>query len=186
MKGHNGRNICFYYYGKDHYLINLYKYIKKNMENNIYTLMFIDKNIYELLINNLDDNEKCMLENINIDVLMIETTLDDKECIYKYVDKHRLKIINKGFSNVNLLFDSSEIINKSSYTIYKNIIFNFIEVCMDKSIDILTCYDFEDYINRGKIVTEDIIKISYEKHSYRMFSNEILPIDNFKIDKSIV
>lgn len=180
MKVTNSKNICFYYYGKDHYLVNLYKYIRVNMENNIYTLMFVDEEVFNLLMDNFDLNEKGMIGYVPSDKMLTSKEFSNKERIKNYVDKIKEKFIKMGFTTIKFVLDSSKIIENTSSSIYTNFVEILSIICAENNIDILTCYDFEDYICRGKIINEEIIRTSYDIHEYRLFGNEILSVDNFK------
>jgi len=73
MNNYCSKNICFYYYGEDHLVINLYRYIKQQIESNNYVYIYVDEETYKLLINNLDVNERRMIENINMSNILMSS-----------------------------------------------------------------------------------------------------------------
>ncbi|HAK42354.1 MAG TPA: hypothetical protein DCM59_06130 [Clostridium sp.] len=188
MNNYYGKNICFYYYGEDHLVINLYRYIKQQIENNNYVYLYVDEEIYKLLINNLDINERTMIENLDIsNVLMssYDEALNSKR-ISKFLREFKAKASDLGFWGANFILDSVKILNNTCNTIFQEFTKTLSSLCEKEHIDVLTCYDFLDYVNKGKIITEDIMKFSYKYHDYRMFGNEILPIESFQIEGNIV
>jgi len=173
-----GKNICFYYYGEDHLVINLYKYIKQQIENNNYVYLYVDEDIYKLLTNNLDSNERLMIENIKMSSILMSS----------YNENINSTMISKFFRDLKAKASNSgaKILNNTCNTIFQEFIKALSNICEEERIDILTCYDFLDYVNRGKTITEDIMRGSYKYHDYRMFGNEILPIESFQVDSNIV
>ncbi len=187
MTNFYGKNICFYYYGEDHLVMNLYKYIKQQVENNNFVYMYIDEDIYKILINNLDTNEKSMVENINIEKLLYTASKDEftTSPLSKFLNDLNRKSLEQGFWRVNFIFDSSRLLTTSCKSTFLDCIKEISSICLDNQVNVLTCYDFLDYINRGKIISETIMKYSYTYHDYRMFGNDIIPIENFNINRNI-
>jgi len=183
-----GKNICFYYYGEDHLVINLYKYIKQQIENNNYVYLYVDEDIYKLLTNNLDSNERLMIENIKMSSILISSYNENinSTMISKFLRDLKGKASNSGFWGGDFIIDGAKILNNTCNTIFEEFIKSLSNICEEEHINILTCYDFLDYVNRGKIITEEIMRSSYKYHDYRMFGNEILPIESFQVESNIV
>lgn len=188
MNNYCGKNICFYYYGEDHLVINLYRYIKQQIENNNYVYLCVDEEIYKLLISNLDANERTMIENINIGNTLMSSYDEtiNSNMILKFLRELRIKALNVGFWGADFILDGAKILNSTCNIIFQEFAGVLSKICEVEHINILTCYDFLDYVNRGKTITEDIMRASYKYHDYRMFGNEILPIESFQIDGNII
>ncbi|MEG1255682.1 MEDS domain-containing protein [Clostridium sp.] len=187
MNNFFGKNICFYYYGEDHLVMNLYKYIKQQIENNNYVYLYVGDDIHKLLLNNLDENEKNMVELIDVEksILNSRTISTGFSSTSIYLNNLKSKVISKGFWGVNFIIDSSKLLNTTCESTFMDFIKELSIICEKNQLNILACYDFLDYINRGKTINENIMKSSYDYHDYRMFGNEIIPIENFKINSNL-
>jgi hypothetical protein len=188
MNNYCSKNICFYYYGEDHLVINLYRYIKQQIESNNYVYIYVDEETYKLLINNLDVNERRMIENINMSNILMSSYNEtiNSNMISKFIRELKNKASNSGFWGTHFILDGARILNSTCNTIFQEFIKSLSGICEEEHMDILMCYDFLDYINRGKTITENIMKSSYKYHDYRMFGDEILPIESFQIESNIV
>jgi MEDS: MEthanogen/methylotroph, DcmR Sensory domain len=180
-----GKHISFYYYGEDHMVINLYKYIKNSMENNNFIFLDIEDSVYNLLFDSLNETEKYMVGKINIENIIISNNKNNSEFIRKCMSNYKLQKTEQGFTNVRFIFDAKKIIENTSKELFKtfaNYCFNVIE---EEKIDILTMYDFGEYMTKGKYISDEIIKVSYAEHSHRMFANEILSTREFEEEKHL-
>jgi hypothetical protein len=180
-----GKHISFYYYGEDHMIINLYKYIKNSMEHNNFIFLDIEQSIYELLLDSLNETEKYMISRINIDNIIINNNKNNSEFIKKCMTNYKLQKMEQGFTNVKFIFDAKKIIENTSKELFKSFAGYCFNVIEDEKIDILTVYDFGEYMTKGKYINDEIIKLSYVEHSHRMFANDILPIREFEHEKHL-
>jgi len=105
--------------------------------------------------------------------------------ISKFFRDLKAKASNSGFWGGCFIIDGAKILNNTCNTIFQEFIKALSNICEEERIDILTCYDFLDYVNRGKTITEDIMRGSYKYQDYRMFGNEILPIESFQVESNI-
>lgn len=177
-----GKNISFYYCGNDHMLINLYKYIKNNIKNNIFIYLNINNKIYELLQDYLEDTEKIMVCNNNMKNIILD---NNEKTIEEFLNRYKDEKIEKGFSSVKFIFDVKNIVNNSGKLVFEEFSNNIYNIIHRNNMEMLFLYDFEDYLNNGNIINEQIIKLSYVNHTHRMFSDEIITIDEFKINKNL-
>lgn len=189
IRRYYGKNICFYYYGEDHLVVNLFKYIKQNIENNILIYINAPETIFSLLNTNLNKNEQNMVRRINLKKQYIDSKSlldqDDKSLMLNKLTNLKKDAIVEGFWGISIIIDASEVINNSSLLLYEEYLKSISLGCNNVKCNILVCYDFIDYINRGKLITEDIMKLSYKYHTHRMFGNEIVPVENFILNKII-
>lgn len=177
-----GKNITFYYYGNDHMTINLYKYIKTNIENNVYMYLNVDDKTYKLLNEQLNATEKIMVKNDNMKNIVFEGNKNILEdFFYRYKDEK----INCGFSDIKFIIDAKYIIDNSGRNLFIKFIENLYEVTQNMPVTVLVLYDFEDYTQGGKTIDKELIKLSYIKHTHRMFVNEIIPMQEFITSKNL-
>lgn len=181
IRRYYGKNICFYYYGEDHLVVNLFKYIKQNIENNILIYINAPEIVFSMINNNLNKNEQEMVRRINFkkQLMNFSTSIADN------LTKLKKDALSEGFWGISIIIDASEIINNSSSPLFEEYLKSIALGCNTVKCNILVCYDFIDYINRGKLITEDIMKLSYRYHTHRMFGNEIVPVENFILNKII-
>lgn len=179
LRKYYGKNICFYYYGVDHLVVNLYKYIKQNLENNICIYLYINKSVYDMLMNNLDENEKKMVYLVNIEKEILNVGTSCKDSVETNIKKIKKKALDNGYWGMSLIVDASKILSNTCNSMYEEFLMTLSNTCSSEKMNILTCYDFIDYMERGKYINENIMKLSYEFHTFRMFGNEIIPVENF-------
>ncbi|GAA0115559.1 hypothetical protein [Clostridium senegalense] len=177
-----GKSITFYYCGIDHMLINMYKYIKSNMEQNVFIYLNVENKAFKLLNEFLNDTEKTMIKNDNMKNIVFE---GEKNVLEDFLKRYKDEKMNCGFSDVILIIDAKYIIENSSKNLFIKFIENLYDVIQHMPITVLVLYDFEDYIQERKIIDKEIIKVSYEKHSHRMFVNDIIPMKEFITKKSL-
>ncbi|GAA0120874.1 MULTISPECIES: hypothetical protein [Clostridium] len=171
-----GKNIAFYYYGDDHMIINIYNYIKGCIKDNVYVYLNIEDRLYNLLYNFLEDTEKLMVCNKTIDNITLNS---DFEAIKEFLARYRDNKIESGFSDVRFVIDVKGIINSSGKVLFKELSNSLYDICLYNNMTVLMLYDFGNYMNNGKIIDKDIIKLSYINHSHRMFADDIIPIEEF-------
>jgi len=185
MINKTGKHISFYYYGQDHMMLNVYKYVKTSLENNSYIYLYIDNQSYELLLNNLSEVEKSMIGKIDLDTVIASSYNQDNQFIKKCLVKYYKQKVNIGYSNVKYIFDTKKIIESTSKELFKSFASFCNKFCEEESLDVLTIYDFGEYMMKGKTIDDEIIKISYLEHSHRMFANEVLPTNDFNNEKNL-
>lgn len=189
IRRYYGKNICFYYYGEDHLVVNLFKYIKQNIENNILIYINASETIFSMINNNLNKNEQGMVRRINFKKELLASSSSnehtDKITITDNLSQLKKAATSEGFWGISLIIDASEILSNSSITLYEEYLKATALGCNTIKCNILICYDFIDYINRGKLITEEVMKLSYKYHTHRMFGSEIVPVENFILNKII-
>jgi MEDS: MEthanogen/methylotroph, DcmR Sensory domain len=180
-----GKHISFYYYGEDHMIINLYKYIKDSIGNNNFVFLDIEDYAFELLLDSLNETEKYMIGKINIENIIISNNKNNSEFIKKCMLNYKLQKKDQGFTNVKFIFDARRIIENTSKELFKSFASYCFDVIVDEKVDILTVYDFGEYMTKGRYINDEIIRVSYMQHSHRMFANEVLSIDEFENEKHL-
>ncbi|WP_291572197.1 MEDS domain-containing protein [Clostridium sp. UBA4548] len=175
-----GKHISFYYYGEDHMVINLYKFIKDSIINNNFVFLYIEDDVYQLVLDSLTDTEKYMVGKIDLEKIIMNNNKNTNEFICKCLNNYKSQKLEQGFINTKFIFDAKKIIHGTSINLFKA----FANYCFDaverERIDILTLYDFGEYMLKGKYINDEVIKVSYLEHTHRMFANDILPIKEFE------
>lgn len=175
-----GKHISFYYYGEDHMVINLYKYIKDSIKNNNFIFLYIEDSIYNLVLDSLSETERYMVGKIDLDKIIMNNSKDNSEFISKCLNNYKIQKQEQGFTNIKLIFDAKRIIQETSINLFKSFASYCFDVISKEKIEILTVYDFGEYMVKGKYINDEIIKVSYIEHTHRMFANEVLPIREFE------
>lgn len=182
------KNICFYYYGEDHFTMNIYKYIKEQIEANNYAYIFSEEETFNLISNSFNSNEKTMIGKIDMDKLILNTlsrTNNGNLFKFKVIESLKEEVVEKGFWGLNIILDSSQLIRSIGEAYFLEYISMLSSICDNCKVNILTCYNFSDYINRGKVINDVVIKASYTYHDFRVFSNNILPMENFNMNSDL-
>lgn len=179
MKNRCEQNISFYYYGQEHLILNVYKYIKGQIEQNNFVFLYGDDNIINMLNKNLNSNEQDMVGKIELDKFVINalSPVSNLNNMKEHID-----FLNEnGFWGGVIVLDAAFLIEKIGEVNFLEYIKTLSNICRDNNLNIMTCYDFSDYINRGKKINEEVIKASYLHHDYRLFANKILDSEKFNI-----
>lgn len=183
MKNCCDKSISFYYYGQDHLILNVYKYIKSQIEENNYVFLYCDNDISNMFNRNLNINEQDMVGRIELDkivinsVSLIENITEDLMPM-----KDTITFLEEnGFWGGVIVLDATYLIDNIGETNFIEYIKSLSYMCKENNLNVMACYDFSDYINRGKKINEEVIKASYCYHDYRLFANKILNAENFNI-----
>lgn len=179
VSSYSGKNICFYYYGQDHLVVNLFKYIKGCLEKNIFVNMYIDRDVYDLVVRNLTDNEKQMVTSVPLDIEMLKSGSLEKNDFNSIIKKLKEQALSRGYFGTTVIVDVVRILKSIHNNIFEEMIKKMTDICNTYKMNMLTCYDFIDYTDRGRYISEDIMKMSYLNHNFRLFSGEIIPVENF-------
>lgn len=185
MKNKSGKHISFYYYGQDHMVLNLYKFIKASLESNNFIYLYIDKSTYELLLSTLDDIERQMIDRFNIENIIIYDKENSFDALEECLSIYKNKKIKEGYNGIKFIFDAKLIIENTNKNLFKYFLSSCMKTCNSTFIDILTLYDFGEYMAKNKVINDEIIKLSYIDHSHRLFANEVISIDEFQSDKCL-
>lgn len=185
MKNKSGKHISFYYYGQDHMVLNLYKFIKASLESNNFIYLYIDKSTYELLLSTLDDTEKQMIDKFNVENIIICDKENNYDVLQDSLNEYKSKKIKEGYNGIKYIFDARLIIENTTKNLFKYFLSSCMKTCNNTFIDILTLYDFGEYMAKNKVINDEIIKLSYIDHSHRLFANEVISIDEFQSDKCL-
>ncbi|MEG2935654.1 MAG: MEDS domain-containing protein [Clostridium sp.] len=179
MKNRCEQNISFYYYGQEHLILNVYKYIKGQVEQNNFVFLYCDDNITDMMNKNLNVNEQEMVGKIELDKVVINalSTLRDLNSLNEKIEFLK----ENGFWGGVIVVDAAFLIDHVGEINFLEYIKTLSNVCKENNLNIMTCYDFSDYINRGKKINEEIIKASYIHHDYRLYANKIMDAEKFNI-----
>lgn len=187
MRNNHNQNITFYYYGQEHLILNIYKYIRSQIEENTYVFLCCHKDISTMIKKSFNSNEHEMMSTIKFDNIILEIILSLKELTHPNFAMSKLNdfITEKGFLGGAIVIDATYLIKsigELNFLEYLKLISN---ICNENNLSVMTCYDFSDYINYGKVINETIIRNSYLNHDYRFYSNKIINIEEFNICYSL-
>jgi hypothetical protein len=176
----DGKNIVFYYGSTEHLLVNLVCYIKEAYAKGNRILVFLEDNIFEKL------NDIChqliadnfYLEHINFPELLMNDDFSQNEIVYeKYIDNIE-KIEEKQYEGIQIIQQVSETVKTISKNTYINRMNNINDIIKKDYIDILNVYDFDDYINKGIFIDEEIIKNARIKHDFTLTNFQIVETES--------
>ena len=165
------KNICLYYYGNNHFLINLQNYIKINLKSH--------KLIYII-------SSQQIINHIYIDFNFTENNTSNlynliKPIEYTELDKLESEL-SKDFTHIStIIIDASYLINNIGKNKFIEFVCKFYNLLLNFNINSLTCYDFSNYLNTQSLIDEDILNFSYKSHDFRLLDNKIYPMSQFNL-----
>lgn len=168
-----GFHSVFYYYGFQHLVVNMYKYINDGINNKEFTCLCSDDQLYIELKKAL--NDKC--ENMDLlstdDLCKIHKD-EGLKGVKKIIHNYTEEIIKKGYSGLRIIIKCDYIIEKFSSDNFLNIEKEINDLIKDTNVSILCVYDFEDYLKDKKIMTDKIINSSYINHQHRLYNMKLV------------
>jgi hypothetical protein len=164
---HLGTHSCFYYWGIEHLLINLTNYINCANKNKEKVFIFLDPEIFETLL------ERLKLEKISIDTIVKFSVLDlislyqtsGAGALKSQIHMYEKEIIDAGYSGFRMIGQPSYVLSSASKHEFLSL-----ESALSKTFNgtlasALCVYDFNDFMNEKKYITDEIIQESVKSHS---------------------
>jgi len=178
-----GKHSMFFYYGKEHLLVCLIKYITQGIEKNEYCPVFIQPDWFESLLGYLSHINSPSRNIIHYTKnAMIESFLNGGSTAF------REKILEmekwseaEGFSGIRMIGQCSYGIQLSSKSIFLEAEKAASDCFNGTKVGALCLYDFYDYIHTSKYIEDDIVCESFKTHtnlylqsSYKDYLIEVL------------
>ncbi|SHI01662.1 MEDS domain-containing protein [Clostridium grantii] len=179
----NGKNIVFYYGSTEHLLVNLVCYIKEAYGKNNRILVFLEEKLFEKLEDVCRQiiGHDFFLEQINFPKLLTLDNFYEEQVSYKkYIDNDE-KIIEKQYEGIQIIQQVSQTVKTISKNTYINNINGINNFIKKDNIDVLSLYDFDDYINEGILIDEEIIKNARIKHNFTLTNFEIVETNSLMV-----
>lgn len=145
-----GLHAAFYYFGYEHLLVNMYRYIKEGFENNELVYLAFDPDLYERVTYQLalSGIPKNFCEPFSMkDIILKYSNKEIKEKI-SFLDKKTIKKNYNGFRLVSQVSYSIKETSKESYLYFEK---GATEAFKGTNSSLLCIYDFEDFIYQKKI-----------------------------------
>ncbi|HBJ2623289.1 MEDS domain-containing protein [Clostridium botulinum] len=168
LKNVFGTHTTFYYYGEQHLLINLYFYINEGIKNNELIYVSMEEELYNKLLDFLKVN-KVPTENVKFRAVKELISGHKKGGFNGLVETATNILGNIGIEKYNGL----RWIGQPSFAIEGTSQKDFLDMEADlnkfiKNMNaaLLCVYDAHDYINKGKVINEKVIKESLQTHSF--------------------
>ena len=165
----NIKKICSFYVSDWHLTAMLLPYITNKLQKNERINTILNKDIKEKMEEllsriNIEENEKEKVKSINWKNNYIYT--------YEEIDNYMKKVVKKDNKNIIIISGNKEEIENTNKNIDKWIIKN-ISLLKNISINIINCYDVEDFNNNLKSILEKhdfILNTSGEHEIGEMFA----------------
>lgn len=183
-----GKSLAFYYASEEHLLINLYYYIKKAQEQNEKVLIYAEDDLSNRLTrfirNTLDGN--CTIEafdypNIVNRIYNSPTPVIKNELI-QYVNKMKLE----GYRGVKIIEEASFTLKRVTEGRYIEYLCSTSDILEGIDCNILSLYNFWDYLNEQKYITENIMTYSRKEHDFLLTNFEIIEMDRYKKESKTI
>ena len=162
-----GRHSMFFYYGKEHLLVCLAKYIKQGIDKNEFCPIFIQPDWFQSLDSYLSHINRLSRNIVHYPMnLMLESFMNGGYTAFrKKVLELEKWAEDEGFSGIRLMAQCSYAIELTS----KSDFLKFEKVTNDAfsgtKVSALCTYDFYEFINTSKYIDDDIVCDSFKTHT---------------------
>lgn len=166
-----GNHCVFYYFGNDHLIVNMYKYIKDCIERNEYVYLCVEPKLYDRVCECLDKYVK-HISYFDINrIVSLHKEVGNKAVKTEFRECED-NIYARGYSGIRIIGQISYIMKDSLLEDFLSFEENLEELIHDLKISCMCLYDFEEYI-KHRISGDTLIKQSLSTHTHRLFKGQI-------------
>lgn len=169
-----GFHSCFYYFGLQHLVLNMYSYIKDGVDKNEKIYMCVEPEVYCELMKYLPDiYQFSYIKNFSIhEVISYYSKLKLNEVrtkLSRYIDK----VVKAGYSGIRFIIQTDYMILGSSKECFMDFNKSVSRIILGMKASLMTLYDFEDYLKFKYIIDDEVILQSYKVHSHRLYNGNL-------------
>ncbi|WP_066057734.1 MEDS domain-containing protein [Robertmurraya korlensis] len=170
-----GIHSTFYYYGREHLLINLLPYIKHGVENNELITVSFSKDIYHQLMELLESHgiDKSSVIFFPVKDMVMANNKNGLEGVRQLISTLLKGVECKNYKGARIIGQPSFAIGETS----KEDFLKLEKVLTDSVIGMnasgLCVYDAFDYIHNGQLIDEYIMNDSFRTHSHLLYNNSL-------------
>ncbi|MBC2581129.1 MEDS domain-containing protein [Clostridium sp. DJ247] len=167
-----GNHCVFYYFGIDHLMVNMYKYIKDCIERNEYIYLCAEPKLYDRVCKCLDKyTEDISYFDINR-IINLHKEAGNKAVKIELRDCEN-NIYTQGYSGIRIIGQVSYIMKDLLPKDFLSFEENLEELIHGLKISCMCLYDFEQYIEHNTAHNNVLIKQSLSTHTHRLFKGQI-------------
>ncbi|MCI1944279.1 MEDS domain-containing protein [Clostridium luticellarii] len=167
-----GFHSSFYYYGLEHLVLNMCKYIKDGIDKREKACIYTDQRIYLNLSKYLGEYgsyvecfdagemmnyyKKMKLDKIKLD-------------LSKFIERN----IEKGYTGIRFILQIDYVISKTCVEDFLRLDKDISNIISGARASCMCIYDFEDYLNNKDFIDDNVLKESYKNHFFRLYNGEL-------------
>ncbi|WP_158638666.1 MEDS domain-containing protein [Metabacillus litoralis] len=174
-----GIHSTFYYYGREHLLINLLPYIKHGVDNNELITVSLSKDIYDQLMELLDFHgiSRSGVKFFPVKNMVIANNKNGLEGVRQLLSALLEEVESNKYKGARVIGQPSFAIGETSKEDFLELEKVLTEAIIGLNASGLCLYDAFDYIHNREFIDEDIINHSLETHSHLLYSNSLFKIN---------
>lgn len=170
-----GCHPSFYYYGYSHLIFNLCMYVSASIANNELVYISMEEHLYISLLEKLEQNN---INCSNISFSPVKNLIDVHKSkglngLRKTVEEFNEKALTENFNGIRWIGQPTYAIKTTSKRDFLNWEQDLSKALMDTRVSLICIYDYYDFMHEGKVIDEEVIKDSFNTHSF-IFSNSAL------------
>ncbi|GAA0177976.1 hypothetical protein SH2C18_11050 [Clostridium sediminicola] len=183
-----GKSLAFYYASEEHLLINLYYYIKNAHNQNEKVLICVEADLANKLSRFI---EETLDANFEIETFDYPNTVNRgynssvigiKNELIEYVNRMK----SQGYEGVRIIEQATFTLKSINESRYIQHLKDTPDILHGIDCSILSLYDFWDYLNEQKYITENIIMCSRKEHEFLLTNFEITEMNKHEHEINIV
>ena len=162
-----GRHSMFFYYGKEHLLVCLAKYLKDGIEKNEFCPVFLQPDWYQSLCQYLEQNN-FPLQNVQyypVNEMLTSFLRGGSQGFKQQVLELSQWTKDAGYSGIRMIGQCSYAIRLSSKSDFLKFEKAINDAFSGIAIAGLCVYDFYDFINTSTYIEDEIFNDSYATHT---------------------
>lgn len=173
-----GTHACFYYYGSDHLMINMYNFIMEGIAKNEAVYVSMECDLYEALLALLRKKDICT-EGISFVSAKAFITIHQESGLFglkQMVQSLTLAAGDKDYKGIRWILQPTCAIRETSKQDFLSLESDLTKALKGTDAALICVYDFYDYMNQQKMMDEEIISFSEKTHGYRLYCNKYMKL----------
>lgn len=182
MKEHKGKilgtHACFYYYGSDHLVVNMYNFIIEGIAKNEAVWVSMECDLYEALLALLRKKDVCT-DGIRLVRTKAFITAHQKAGVFglkKMVRSLASTAEENGYKGIRWILQPTCAIRETSKQDFLSLESDLTKALKGTDVALICVYDFYDFMNQQETIDEELISFSEKAHSYRLYCSKYVKL----------
>ncbi|MBV4436842.1 MEDS domain-containing protein [Clostridium tyrobutyricum] len=168
-----GVNSAFYYFGLEHFYVNIYNYIKNGIRKNEIVWLCVNNDVYKNIKSYIGAYENWYHNICNFPKILNLYKYYGVSSIRNKLIEYENGIIEKGYNGIRFIIDVKHIISISSKEDFLKFDSDMLDIIYKTRSSVMCAYDFENYVNTRDIIDDKIIEESSATHFSRLYKGEL-------------
>lgn len=163
-----GSHSAFYYYGLEHLRINMYSYIKNSIAYGNFIYLYMESDLYDSILKLFNDEEVALIKPFPMDCMVAQKhtgyTENLREAFILAINDAK----KDGLNGIEVIGQPSHAIQNIGKDIFMELEKCFTNAVQGLPASLMCVYDFEDYMYKQTIITDEIMAQSKLTHTHTL------------------